>query len=104
MRAQYYIAHMNTVTRTLELDAETDARVRQLADKRGQKVEAVLAEAVALLDSTIELGLPDVADDRRRYNEYLETGMAVPLDEVKAWTASWGTAHELPPPKARKLR
>jgi hypothetical protein len=40
---------MNIVRRTLDID--TDARLREMADERGQDVAAVLAEAVALLDS-----------------------------------------------------
>ena len=46
---------------------------------------------------------PDIGEDRRRYEEFKRTGLAVPLDEVKAWVASWGTADELPRPKPRKM-
>jgi len=45
---------------------------------------------------------PDVAEDRRRYDEFKRTGLAVPFDEVKAWVASWGTTTELPRPTPRK--
>jgi predicted transcriptional regulator len=45
---------------------------------------------------------PDIAEDRRRYEEFKRTGLAVPFDEVKAWVASWGTANELPRPTPRK--
>ena len=93
---------MNLVSRTLEIDADTDARLREMATERGQEVAAVLAEAVALLDSVIDLEGPDVAEDRRRYDEFKRTRLAVPLDEVKAWVASWGSADELPRPRPRK--
>jgi hypothetical protein len=46
---------------------------------------------------------PDIVEDRRRYEEFKRTGLAVPLDEVKAWVASWDTADELPRPKPRKM-
>jgi hypothetical protein len=46
---------------------------------------------------------PDIGEDCRRYEEFQRTGLAVPLDEVKAWVASWGTADELPRPKPRKM-
>jgi hypothetical protein len=46
---------MNIIRRTLDIDADTDARLREMADKRGQDVAAVLAEAVALLDSVIDI-------------------------------------------------
>jgi len=91
------------IRRTLEIDADTDARLRELAAERGQDVAAVLAEAVALLDSVVDIAGPDVAEDRRRLDEFRRTGQAVPLDEVKAWVASWGTATELPRPRPRKL-
>jgi predicted transcriptional regulator len=94
---------MNLVSRTLEIDADTDARLREMATERGQEVAAVLAEAVALLDSVVDIEGPDIAEDRRRYDEFKRTRLAVPLDEVKAWVASWGFADELPRPQPRKI-
>ena len=94
---------MNLISRTLEIDADTDARLREMASERGQDIAAVLAEAVALLDSVVDLSGPDVAEDRRRYDEFARTRLAVPLDDVKAWVASWGSADELPRPQPRKV-
>jgi predicted transcriptional regulator len=94
---------MNLVSRTLEIDADTDARLREMATERGQEVAAVLAEAVALLDSVVDLEGPDIAEDRRRLDEFERTKLAIPLDEVKAWVASWGSAAELPRPQPRKV-
>ena len=94
---------MNLVSRTLEIDADTDARLREMATERGQEVAAVLAEAVALLDSVVDLEGPDIEEDRRRLDEFERTRLAIPLDEVKAWVASWGTADELPRPQPRKI-
>jgi predicted transcriptional regulator len=94
---------MNLVSRTLEIDADTDARLREMATERGQEVAAVLAEAVALLDSVVDLEGPDIAEDRRRLDEFERTRLAIPLDEVKAWVASWGSADELPRPQPRKV-
>jgi predicted transcriptional regulator len=94
---------MNMIRRTLDIDIETDARLRELAAERGQDVAAVLAEAVALLDSVVDIGGPDIAEDRRRLDEFKRTKEAVSLDEVKAWVASWGTGAELPRPRPRKF-
>jgi predicted transcriptional regulator len=94
---------MNKVTRTLEIDAETDARLREMASERGQDVAAVLAEAVALLDSVVDLAGPDIGEDRHRYDQFEQTRLAVPLNDVKAWVASWGSADELPRPQPRKV-
>ena len=46
---------------------------------------------------------PDVAEDRRRLDEFVRSGHAVPLNEVRAWVESWGAEHELPRPSARKI-
>jgi predicted transcriptional regulator len=94
---------MNLVNRTLEIDADTDARLREMAQERGQDVAAVLAEAVALLDSVVDLSGPDIGEDRRRYDDFRRTQLAVPLDDVKAWVSSWGSKNELPRPQPRKV-
>jgi predicted transcriptional regulator len=94
---------MNLVNRTLEIDADTDARLREMAEERGQDVAAVLAEAVALLDSVVDVSGPDIGEDRRRYDDFRRTRLAVPLDDVKAWVASWGSENELPRPQPRKV-
>jgi predicted transcriptional regulator len=94
---------MNLVNRTLEIDVDTDARLREMARERGQDVAAVLAEAVALLDSVVDLSGPDTQEDRGRYDDFRRTQLAVPLDDVKAWFSSWGSENELPRPQPRKV-
>jgi predicted transcriptional regulator len=94
---------MNIVRRTLDIDTDTDARLRQMADERGQDVAAVLAEAVALLDSVVDIAGPDVGEDRRRLDAFKRTRTAVPLSDVKAWVASWGSPNELPRPAPRQI-
>jgi predicted transcriptional regulator len=94
---------MNIIRRTLDIDTATDERLRELAAERGQDVSAVLAEAVALLDSVVDIGNPDIEEDRRRLREFERTRTGIPLHEVKAWVESWGTGNELPAPKARRI-
>ncbi len=98
-----YPSSMNIIRRTLDIDTDTDTRLRQMADERGQDVAAVLAEAVALLDSVVDIAGPDVEEDRRRLDAFRQTRAAVPLSDVKAWVASWGSANELPRPAPRKI-
>jgi hypothetical protein len=76
---------------------------RASVDERGQDVAAVLAEAVALLDSVVDIAGPDVGEDRRRLDAFIQTRAAVPLGDVKAWVASWGSPNELPRPAPRKI-
>jgi predicted transcriptional regulator len=94
---------MNMIRRTLDLDAGTDARLTEMAAERGQDVAVVLAEAVALLDSVVDIAGPDVAEDRRRLDAFRNDGQAVPLVEVKAWVASWNSKDELPSPSPHKI-
>jgi predicted transcriptional regulator len=94
---------MNVIRRTLEIDAGTDARLTEMAAERGQDVAAVLAEAVALLDSVVDLAGPEIAEDRRRLDHFARTRSGIPLDDVKAWVASWDTPSELPRPSSRKI-
>ena len=92
---------MNLIRRTFDLDLATDERLKALAAERGQDEAAVLAKALALLDSVGEIEIPDVAEDRRRLDRFRKTGEAVPIAEVRAWVESWGTDSELPQPSAR---
>jgi predicted transcriptional regulator len=94
---------MNLIRRTIDLDATTDERLRSLAAERGQDEAAVLADAIALLDSIVEIDAPDIAEDRRRLDQFRQSPEAVPLAEVKAWVESWGTDTELPPPSPRRI-
>ncbi|WP_245471493.1 hypothetical protein [Bradyrhizobium genosp. SA-3] len=57
-----------------------------------------------MLDSVVDLSHPDIEEDRKRYDEYKRTGLAVSLDDVKTWVASWGSVDELPRPQPRKIR
>lgn len=94
---------MTTVRRILELDSTTDARLRELAAQRGQGASTIVAEAISLLDSVIDIEGPDVDEDLRRVREFERTGEAIPGEDMMAWVDSWGTANELPPPKPRKI-
>ena len=94
---------MNMIRRTLDIDAGTDARLTEMAAERGQDVAVVLAEAVALLDSVIDVAGPDVAEDRHRLDGFKSNALAVPLDDVTAWVASWDSTDELRRPSPRKI-
>ena len=94
---------MNVVRRTIEIDPDTDARLQEIAEERGQNISAVLAEALALLDSIVDIDGPDIEEDRRRLREFERTREAIPLHEIKAWVESWGTNDEMPRPRARRV-
>jgi len=95
---------MGTVRYMLDLDPETDARIKTIDARTGQDVAAVIADAVELLDSVIDINGPDIEEDLRRLEEFERTGLGVPGDDVMTWIKSWGTPNELPPPQPRKIR
>ncbi len=87
---------------TIDLDSEADDRLRMLSELRGQEKSRVVSDALALLDS-LEAGDLDVEEDLRRLENFERSGEGVPLEDVKTWVRSWGTANELPPPGPRKI-
>ncbi len=95
---------MAPVRRTFDLDPDTDARLNALAAEKGQDAAMVVADAVVLLDSVMDIEGPDIEEDLRRLREFERTGEAVPWEEVRAWVKSWGASKELPRPQPRKLR
>lgn len=106
---------MNMKLRQIEVDAETAEALEARAAARGITVPELLADLAgtkmdlpADLESMRAQGrgpwAPEVlAEDARRLAEFNRTGEGVPWDEVRAWMKSWGTDHELPVPKPRKL-
>jgi len=97
---------VGTVRRVLELDEKTDALIEALVARKGKDAASVVADAVELLDSVIDVYDPDNLEEdlRQRFEEFERTGIGVPGDEVIAWLESWGTPNELPPPQPRKLK
>jgi predicted transcriptional regulator len=95
---------MNKVRRILELDPSTDARLREMAVQRGQEASEVVADAISLLQSVVNVEEPDIEEDLRRLREFERTGEAVPLQDAKAWVDSWGTENELSPPRPKKVQ
>jgi hypothetical protein len=52
----------------------------------------------------MDISGPDIVEDLRRYEEFRRTELAVPLNEIEMWVASWGSADELPRPQPRKVK
>jgi hypothetical protein len=100
---------------SIEVDAQTADLLTARASARGISVSQLIGELAGGDDAwAVELEAmrlagegpwaPEVlAEDARRLAEFRRTGEAVPLDEVKAWVQSWGTANELPRPRPRRI-
>lgn len=99
----------------IEVDSRTAELLEARAAARGMSVADLLADLAGddnLLPAELEVmrakgegpWAPDVlAEDARRLAEFQRTREGVPWDEVKAWMQSWGSQHERPLPKSRKL-
>lgn len=106
---------MNVKQRKIEVNAETAEALEARAAARGMTVAELLADLVGA-EATLPPDLaalraegrgpwaPEIlAEDARRLADFERTGEGVPWEEVRAWMRSWGTPHELPAPKPRKL-
>jgi hypothetical protein len=89
---------MNIIRRTLEIDAGTDARLTQIAARRGQDGGSCRGRGATRFSRGA--GGPDIAEDRRRLDEFLHKRETVALDDAKARVANWDLEEELPPPSA----
>jgi hypothetical protein len=99
----------------IEVDSRTAELLEARAAARGMSVADLLADLAGddnLLPAELEAmrakgegpWAPDVlAEDARRLAEFRRSREGVPWDEVKAWMQSWGSQHERPMPKPRKL-
>ena len=106
---------MNKKLRSIEVDVKTARRLDAMAEELGVTVAELIAELAgeaAPMSKSLEKmrkagrgpWSPTVlAEDARRAEAFERTGKGVPWNEVRDWMRSWGTSHELPMPKPRKL-
>jgi hypothetical protein len=106
---------MNLKFRTIEVDAMTADVLEARAAARGLTVseliadlavhEAALPADIAGLRANAEgpWSADILAEDAERLAQFKRAREGVPWDEVKAWMQSWGSPHEVPAPKPRKL-
>jgi hypothetical protein len=99
----------------IEVDEQTAQVLEARAAARGMTVSALIADLIgaeetlppdlrAMRDAARGPWAPEaLAEDARRFAEFQRTREAVPWEDVKVWMQTWGTQHELPAPKPRKL-
>ena len=82
------------VKRTIELSADVDAALAQVAEAGAQTPSQVIEHAlVSFLQDAAE-----TADDAVRWERYLQTRKGVPIEAVRRWVESWNSDNELPTP------
>jgi hypothetical protein len=105
---------MASKTRQIEVDVATAEALETEARARGLSLQELLSDIATTSAWPEDLETmrkesrgpwsPEViAADVRAVEEFERTGEGIPFEEVKEWMNSWGTEHELPMPKPRKL-
>lgn len=105
---------MAAKTRKIEVDGETASLLEARAAARGISVAELLADiagSASLPGNLAELrsrgegpwSSTTSDEDTQRLAEFERTRIGVPWADVTAWMATWGTPHERPAPKPRKL-
>ena len=82
---------MTTIKRVIEIDADVDAALARVAEAGAQSPSQIIESAlIGFLKDAAE-----TAEDARRWDEYLKTRKAIPIEAIEAWVDSWDTDHEL---------
>ncbi len=86
---------MTTIKRTIEIDAAVDAALTRVAEAGAQSPSQIIESAlVSFLHDAAE-----TAEDATRWQSYMATRKAVPLEALQVWVDSWDTDNELPTPQ-----
>jgi predicted transcriptional regulator len=89
------MANTPSATLSIRLKAETKKRLARLAKASGRSSNFLIADAVEAYVADHERMLAEV----RQADRQVKSGHYVKNEDMKAWLLSWGTDHELPPPK-----
>lgn len=89
------MASTRSATLSIRLKPETKKRLAKLAKASGRSSNFLISDAV-------ESYVADQArmlSETRQADHQVKSGHYIKHEDMKAWLLSWGTEHELPPPK-----
>ncbi|HEY6249341.1 MAG TPA: CopG family ribbon-helix-helix protein [Candidatus Angelobacter sp.] len=89
------MANTKSATFSIRLKPGTRKRLAKLAESSGRSSNYLVSEAVETYVADQERMLAEV----RQADRQVKAGHYVEHEDMKAWLLSWGTDHELPPPK-----
>ncbi len=89
------MANTPSATFSIRLKPETKRRLAKLATATGRSSNFLITDAVEAYLADQERLLAEI----RRADRQLKDGHYIRHEDMKAWLLSWGTDHELPPPK-----
>jgi predicted transcriptional regulator len=89
------MANTRSTTFSIRLKPDVKKRLAKLAKESGRSANFLISDAVEsyVADQVRMLG------EIRRADRQVKSGHYVRHEDMKAWLLSWGTDHELPPPK-----
>lgn len=90
-------------TTTIRLPDELKARVAKAAKRAGTSANNFIVEAIADRADSAERKAEFYAEAERRYAEFLETGEAIPWEEMRRYLKDRLAGKATRPPVARKL-
>lgn len=80
---------------SVRLKPETKKRLAKLARTSGRSSNFLISDAVESYVANQERLRAEIV----QANQQVKSGHYIPHEDMKAWLLSWGTDHELPPPK-----
>jgi predicted transcriptional regulator len=89
------MANTRSATLSIRLKPEVKKRLAKLAKASGRSSNFLISDAVESYVADQERILAET----RQADRQVKSGHYIRQEEMKAWLLSWGTDHELPPPK-----
>ncbi len=90
-----FVANTKSTTLSIRLKPEIKKRLAKLAKASGRSSNFLISDAVESYVADQERMLADIREADRQ----VKSGHFVRQEDMRAWLLSWGTDHELPPPK-----
>lgn len=99
-----YFGSMTTHTTALSIKLESSYKERlgHLANAKKRTAHALAREAIQRFVEQEEVYENSRREAIASYEEYLETGLHITLDEADDWIATWGTTNEKEAPICHK--
>jgi predicted transcriptional regulator len=89
------MANTSSTTFSIRLKPAIKKRLAKLAQKTGRSANFLISDAVESYIADQERMRAEIQQATRQ----VKSGHYVRHEDMKAWLLSWGTKHELPPPK-----
>jgi RHH-type transcriptional regulator, rel operon repressor / antitoxin RelB len=90
-----FMANTHSATLSVRLKSDTKRRLAKLAKASGRSSNFLISDAVESYVADQERMLAEI----RQASRQVRSGHYIRHADMKAWLLSWGTDHELPPPR-----